>query len=168
MTEPGRHISLFALFTLQAFCVLFFLGDAVADVMGWEQALGVKDTDLFEYLVVIALILGLVLTGLEIRKILRRQQRMEHQIKAASGAFSDLLREHFETWSLTEAERDVALLAIKGLPVAEIARVRETKEGTVKAQCNAIYRKAGVNGRTQLLSLFVEDLMAESLIPAGH
>ena len=27
----------------------------------------------------------------------------------------------------------------------------------------AIYRKAGVNGRTQLLSLFIEDLMEEGL-----
>ena len=32
-------------------------------------------------------------------------------------------------------------------------------EGTVKAQTNAIYRKAGVSGRSQLLSLFIEDLM---------
>jgi DNA-binding NarL/FixJ family response regulator len=45
------------------------------------------------------------------------------------------------------------------LSIADIARLRQTSEGTVKAQSNAIYRKAGVNGRTQLLSLFIEDLM---------
>ena len=33
-------------------------------------------------------------------------------------------------------------------------------EGTVKAQTAAIYRKAGVSGRPQLLSLFIDDLMA--------
>ena len=29
-----------------------------------------------------------------------------------------------------------------------------------QAQCAAVYRKAGVNGRAQLLSHFVEDLMS--------
>jgi DNA-binding NarL/FixJ family response regulator len=59
----------------------------------------------------------------------------------------------------------VALFAIKGLSIAEIARVRHTKEGTIKAQCNAIYVKAGVTGRQQLLSLFIEGLMADQLMP---
>lgn len=62
---------------------------------------------------------------------------------------------------LTPSERDVAWFTIKGLSLAEIARMRQTSDGTVKAQSNAIYRKAGVSGRTQLLSLFLEDLMEE-------
>jgi DNA-binding NarL/FixJ family response regulator len=45
------------------------------------------------------------------------------------------------------------------MSTAEIATLRNTSEGTVKAQTNAIYRKAGVTGRPQLLSLFIEDLM---------
>ncbi|MFN3578474.1 MAG: helix-turn-helix transcriptional regulator, partial [Tabrizicola sp.] len=56
---------------------------------------------------------------------------------------------------------DVALFAIKGMSTAEIAQLRSTSEGTVKAQTNAIYRKAGVTGRPQLLSLFIEDLMRD-------
>jgi len=71
----------------------------------------------------------------------------------------DLLEEKFDIWALTAAERDVALFSIKGLSTAEIAALRDTSEGTVKAQTNAIYRKAGVSGRPQLLSLFIEDLM---------
>jgi len=79
---------------------------------------------------------------------------------AASGAFLELLEESFARWSLTPSERDVALLAVKGLSIGEIARLRQTREGTDKAQCTAVYRKAGVNNRAQLLSLFVEELMA--------
>ena len=83
-----------------------------------------------------------------------------------------MLEDHFEKWALTPSERDVALLAIKGLSNSEIADMRQTREGTIKAQCNAIYRKAGVSGRAQLLSLFVEELMGEGLVgvekaPAG-
>ena len=55
----------------------------------------------------------------------------------------------------------MALFAIKGMSVPEIARLRQTSEGTVKAQTAAIYRKAGVSGRPQLLSLFIEDMMGE-------
>jgi DNA-binding CsgD family transcriptional regulator len=78
----------------------------------------------------------------------------------------ELLEERFDEWSLTPAEREVALFAIKGLSLSEIAGVRETSEGTVKAQTNAIYRKAGVTGRPQLLSLFIDDLMGDGLGPA--
>ena len=70
-----------------------------------------------------------------------------------------MLNERFDEWGLTLAERDVALFAIKGLTVQDIARLRATSEGTVKAQTAAIYRKAEVSGRPQLLSLFIEDLM---------
>ena len=73
----------------------------------------------------------------------------------------DLLAQRFDEWGLTPAEKDVALFAIKGMSTAEIAALRATSEGTVKAQTNAIYRKAEVSGRAQLLSLFIEDLMRD-------
>jgi DNA-binding CsgD family transcriptional regulator len=57
----------------------------------------------------------------------------------------------------------VALFAIKGMSTSEIATLRTTSEGTVKAQTNAIYRKAGVSGRPQLLSLFIDDLMRDDV-----
>ena len=69
----------------------------------------------------------------------------------------------FIEWALTPAERDVALFAIKGMSTSEIATLRATSEGTVKAQTNAIYRKAGVSGRPQLLSLFIDDLMRDDV-----
>ena len=71
----------------------------------------------------------------------------------------EIVDENFTKWGLTPAERDVALFTIKGLSLAEIADLRGTSEGTIKAQTNAIYRKASVSGRPQLLSLFIEDLM---------
>jgi DNA-binding CsgD family transcriptional regulator len=103
----------------------------------------------------------------------RERRRAEEKLRRASGVFMELLEERFDDWGLTASERDVALFAIKGMSTAEIATLRKTAEGTVKAQTNAIYRKAGVSGRPQLLSLFIEDLMdgrpnvAPSLSKAG-
>jgi DNA-binding CsgD family transcriptional regulator len=100
-----------------------------------------------------------VLGALLLRASLRRTREAEKALRAASGAFMELVDEHFETWGLTAAERDVALFALKGMSIAEIASLRQTSQGTVKAQTNAIYRKAGVSGRPQLLSLFVDELL---------
>ena len=66
--------------------------------------------------------------------------------KWASTAFINLLNARFGEWGLTAAERD-------------IARLRQTSEGTVKAQTTAIYRKADVPRHPPLLSLFIKDLM---------
>ena len=43
----------------------------------------------------------------------------------------------------------------------EIAELRGTSDGTVKAQLNAVYKKAGLESRTQLLGYFIEELMAK-------
>lgn len=168
MRTPGvglarKSWALWALLALQGFCALFFLADVVFDLMGFENALGGVEHHSLELAAVVALGLGVVVTALELRKVQRRQRRIARQLRAASGAFWELMEEYFDDWSLTPSERDVAVLAIKGLSIAEIAGIRQTKAGTIKAQCNAIYAKAGVTGRPQLLSLFIEELMGEGL-----
>lgn len=153
---PG---ALYALFALQAFCALFFLADAIGDMFGLEGHSGWRDTDTFEYLIAGALTLSVIYTGHQLFTLIRRQKRIEVQLRAASSAFHDILEEHFDEWRLTPSERDVALLAIKGLTISEMAGIRNTREGTIKTQCNAIYKKAGVDSRTQLVSQFVEELV---------
>ena len=130
--------------------------------------LGIRTTPLSwemrEYMEIgasIGLVLGLVVGGLLVIRALKDRNSAEERLRRASGAFADLLQERFAEWGLTASEKDVALFAIKGMSTADIAGLRSTSEGTVKAQTNAIYRKAGVSGRSQLLSLFIEDLMSD-------
>tara|TARA_R110002096_G_scaffold175639_1_gene351483 strand:+ start:190 stop:729 length:540 start_codon:yes stop_codon:yes gene_type:complete len=158
--------ALWLIVALQATSASFFLLDALSDWFEVLRGVALLDTRIVEVLVVAALFLGLALSVREIRRLLQRQKRMGQQLQAASGAFAQLLDDHFDAWELTPAERDVALLSIKGLSIAEMAALRDTKDGTIKSQCNAIYRKAGVSGRLQLLSLFVEELVADGM-PAG-
>lgn len=115
--------------------------------------------ELVEIGAISGLILGAVASASIVLQATRAQKRAEDNLRAASGAFMDVLEERFAEWQLTPAEKDVAFFSIKGLNTAEIAKLRETSEGTVKAQTNAIYRKADVSGRPQLLSLFIEDLL---------
>jgi DNA-binding CsgD family transcriptional regulator len=65
----------------------------------------------------------------------------------------------FSRWTLTPAEREVALLLLKGLSHKEIASVRGVGEATVRQQAQAIYRKAGLSSRNDLAAFFLEDLL---------
>lgn len=58
----------------------------------------------------------------------------------------------------------MATFTIKGFSIAETAAMRKSTEGTVKSHLNAIYRKAGVQGRGQLVSVLVEDLLNTPLL----
>lgn len=157
-----RRWAIVALFAVQALCAFFFVSDILSSLLGLRQTpLAWEIRELLEIGAALGLILGLVLGALVLRRSFRDRARAEQRLRRASGAFMDLLAERFDDWGLTPAERDVALFSIKGMSMAEIASLRGTSEGTIKAQTNAIYRKAGVSGRPQLLSLFIEDLMRD-------
>lgn len=157
MTRRGVFVGLVLI--VQLICAIFYLVNLIASVTGFVTVPWMVH-ELIEIGAVLGLFTGVALGAIVLRRTLRRNRQVEDQLRAASGAFMDILEERFTEWGLTPAERDVALFAIKGLSTQDIATLRETSEGTVKAQTNAIYRKAGVSGRPQLLSLFIEELMA--------
>jgi DNA-binding NarL/FixJ family response regulator len=72
---------------------------------------------------------------------------------------SEAIQEQFEAWRLSQAEAEIALLLLKGLSLKEIAGARETGERTVREQARAVYRKAGLSGRSELSAFFLEDLL---------
>ena len=145
---------------VQAACGVFFVWDIIASVLGLRATpISWQARELMEIGAAVGLILGLLLGAVALHRSFRAQAAAEERLRRAQTAFMDLLAERFAEWGLTPAEADVALFAIKGLSTAEIAGLRQTSEGTVKAQTAAIYRKAGVTGRPQLLSLFIDDLM---------
>ena len=155
-----------AIFLVQAVCTVFFVSDIFLTLFGFRSApLSWQTRELLEIGAALGLVLGVILGALALRRMHRRRIEAEQKLRVASGAFMQLLDDRFGDWGLTPAESDVALFAIKGLSTGEIARLRGTSEGTVKAQTNAIYRKAGVTGRPQLLSLFIDDLMDDGLVP---
>jgi DNA-binding CsgD family transcriptional regulator len=147
---------------IQVLSAFFFIADIVSSYVGfWSAPLPWEVRELLEISAAGGLTIGVVFGALSLWYAHRDRRVAEERLRVASGAFMELLNERFAQWRLTRAEADVALFAIKGLSTAEIAVLRKTSEGTVKAQTNAIYRKAGVTGRPQLLSLFIEDLMQD-------
>lgn len=155
---------LFGLLALQVSAAAFFIQDIVVSVL--QLPVPPVRWEFYEFMEIgaaVGLVLGVVFGALVVRHSIRDAAKARAQLRAASGAFMELMQERFSEWGLTPAERDVAFFALKGMSIQEIASLRATSEGTVKAQTNAIYRKAGVSSRPQLLSLFIEDLILDEL-----
>jgi DNA-binding CsgD family transcriptional regulator len=70
----------------------------------------------------------------------------------------------FQDWGMTAAEREVGLLILKGLSHKEIAALRATTAATVRQQAQAIYRKAGLPGKTAFSAYFLEDLLVSEAV----
>src|SRR6478672_2169417 len=95
---------------------------------------------------------------LDVARMQGRQWRDE--TRALLNGLGEAIDRQFLTWKLTEAERDVGLLLLKGLSLKEIAAARATSERTIRTQARSIYAKAGLSGRAALSAFFLEDLLA--------
>ena len=146
---------------LQALCAVYFVLGIALPLLGVTYTpLDWRLQEALEVGAALGLMLGVVLGGMALHRMRRRADWAEEQLRLASETFMTILEQRFAEWRLTPAERDVALFALKGFSTQEIAAIRSTTEGTVKVQTNAIYRKAGVSGRAQLLSVFIDELIS--------
>ena len=91
----------------------------------------------------------------------RREERDAWRASAqrALEGLGSAVAQQFAAWSLTAAEREVALLLLKGRSHKEIALDTQRSERTVRQHAVAIYQKAGLAGRAELAAFFLEDLM---------
>lgn len=163
LTAGRRQTAALSIFLLiQTLGTVFFVGDVIADL----RADPMSGHFIFEAFVTAALVLGIVFGAFALRRTIELLRAQDQALQVARGALSDVIDQQFQSWALTPAERDVGLLALKGLDVAEIAELRGAAQGTVRAQLTRIYSKAGVSGRAQFAAFFVEDLLGQGVTPA--
>ena len=99
-----------------------------------------------------------LIRDLEIARL--QGQHWRSEARALIDGLGNAIEAQFERWNLTDAEREVALLLLKGLSLKEVATVRATTERTIRAQARSVYSKAGLTGRAALSAFFLEDLLA--------
>jgi len=98
-----------------------------------------------------------LLRDLEVARL--QGQRWRNESRALLAGLGEAIDSQFSRWNLTEAEREVALLLLKGLSRKEVAGIRATTERTIRAQARSVYSKAGLTGRAALSAFFLEDLL---------
>jgi DNA-binding CsgD family transcriptional regulator len=130
----ARAWGIVGILLVQVVCATFFISDILSSYIGlssdpvpWEFR------ELIEIGAAGGLGIGVAFGAWALWTANRERHVAEERLRLASGAFVELLRQRFAEWRLTPAEADVAFFAIKGLSTAEIAAMRKTSEGTVKA-----------------------------------
>lgn len=89
----------------------------------------------------------------------RPKQAPEKYILDARTSLSNVINQQFNDWKLTNSEKEVGRLLLKGLSLKEIAIIRNTLEKTVRQQASSIYKKADLNGRHAFSAWFIEDIL---------
>lgn len=65
----------------------------------------------------------------------------------------------FDTWQFTPAEKEIASLILKGCSHKQIADLRRSSDSTVRQQAQAIYRKSGLENRSELAAYFLDAIL---------
>jgi DNA-binding CsgD family transcriptional regulator len=100
--------------------------------------------------------------ALQLRKSLE-QRRAERDAWKASAqqalqGLGDAIDRQFGAWQLTRAEREVALLLLKGYSHKHIASETGRSERTVRQHATSVYEKAGLSTRAELAAFFLDAL----------
>lgn len=97
----------------------------------------------------------------------RERDAWRSSAQRALEGLGHAIDEQFSAWSLTPAEREVALLLLKGYSHKHVARVTDRSERTARQHAMAVYQKAGLAGRAELAAFFLEDLMLPDQVREG-
>lgn len=147
-----------ALIALQVVAASYFVVDGIEDQL-LDAPSGFSPDLAMECVVALALLVGVILSSRNIVRLTRELHLKEQSLSRARSAFADHVALRFREWGLTKGEGEVALFALKGCDVAEIARLRGAAAGTIRSQLSQIYSKAGVGSQAMLVSVFIDDLL---------
>lgn len=154
-----------ALLALQALAAAFFVADSLFDAGEQSTSGALAALSWLEVGLAVALLGGIVVGAVLVRRLMIEARRREQALALARGALGEVVAARFGEWRLSPAEADVGLFALKGLGISDIARLRGSAEGTVRAQLSQVYAKAGVTSQAMLMSLFLEDLISDDGVP---
>jgi DNA-binding CsgD family transcriptional regulator len=85
--------------------------------------------------------------------------RWRSEAESLLTGLGDAIEAQFDRWGLSEAEKDIGLLILKGFSHKEIADVRQRSERTVRQQAASMYQKSALENRAQFSAFFLEDLL---------
>ncbi len=145
-----------------------------ADILhDYREGAGIAHLSIELLLVTVSFAL-IALLGVEVARQARSNRRLKAELEVLAESqrviasaemqqarhnLAVVAEKQFAEWELTQTEKEVAMLLLKGLSFKEIAAVRDTLEKTVRQQASSIYRKSGLNGRHAFSAWFIEDFL---------
>ena len=90
------------------------------------------------------------------------RERWQALAQNALQGLGEAMERQFDVWSLTPAEKETAMLLLKGYSHKDVARITSRSERTVRQHAVSVYRKSSLSGRAELAAFFFEDMLLPS------
>ncbi|MCZ8156493.1 MAG: response regulator [Leptospira sp.] len=88
-------------------------------------------------------------------------KRTNRILKNPESSFWIEVKSQMDAWKLTETEKEIAILLLRGFSHQQIAGVRKKSLRTIENQTASIYEKASMRGKLELISFFLTPLLPE-------
>lgn len=165
MSAKERNLIAIVLVTILIFVSVDLWTDSSEGLKWWHVAT--------EGMIALGATAGLVAIfrhSLSLTKSLEHEKKYNQELLAEADRWRNQARRQIEDlslaidrqlteWKLTESEKEIAFLLLKGMSLKEVAEIRQTTEKTARTQSMAIYAKSGCKGRSELSAFFLEDLL---------
>ncbi|HRG46220.1 MAG: helix-turn-helix transcriptional regulator [Leptospiraceae bacterium] len=95
------------------------------------------------------------------KEVIESLKSKNQKLNDLSLSFWNSIESQFKAWNLTKAEKDIAILLLRGLSNQQIAAIRGKSLKTVENQAFAIYQKSGTTGKLEFIAFFISPLLPE-------
>lgn len=134
----------------------FFLYDITTDVIKGDESSFHLIIEGIVFLAISIILTHEILLAIKLKKGLSQEKG---KVARFSGELGKVIMTDFDEWKLTNSEKEIAIMLIKGLSMNEIGELRGVKEKTVRQQATNIYAKSKCPNRHELAAKFIEDLL---------
>lgn len=94
--------------------------------------------------------------------------RWRETSKAQMDGARQAIDRQFDAWRFTAAEKEIASLLLKGCSHKQIAELRDANAATVRQQSQSIYRKSGLENRSELAAYFLDAILHPDAVETSH
>ncbi|WBF94331.1 helix-turn-helix transcriptional regulator [Leptospira kirschneri] len=101
-------------------------------------------------------------TDIESAKVMIEGLKNKNQFLVQTNqSFWESLQKQLEEWDLSDKEKEIALLLLRGMSNHQIAAIRGKSLKTIENQTFSIYQKSGTTGKLEFIAYFISPLLPE-------
>lgn len=148
-------------------CYLLYLGDDLAAYVSLMRFAGARPFSNAEFNRLAAVLAGVETVGTRLWSLYDREGGLDHVPSPRLHEILSSVYEQFGDETLSEREKEVTRLLLKGLPPKAVSRMLNIAPGTVRNHIKRIYVKLEVRSQAELLALFFEILNGAAMEQAN-
>ncbi|MDZ4725450.1 MAG: response regulator [Leptospira sp.] len=93
--------------------------------------------------------------------VIKDLKRTNRILNNPESSFWIEVKSQMNSWKLTDAEKEIAILILRGFSHQQIAGVRKKSLRTIENQTASIYEKSSMRGKLEFISFFLTPLLPD-------